>query len=306
MPASLAAAIEFAGPTLRYAAVVGGLVPRLRALGEVAFDADAWALLGDAAGAEALAAAVGDALGGIGADHLTAVLHAPDAVTWTAAFPADLPAAAREARLVREADLLLVAEDSYAHGAPLHIATAPLGTDGARAWVQAVVLPGDHAGGLARIAAALGLSGIDVRVAPHAAAGAVPGLVTPTLAVGLYGGSGDGRSGAAEFALAVGGGVRLVGYAPTAEPVDAAFAALRLVASVGGGAGVGALALYGDAASGRAVAEAFEAAFGVPARALDALGGVGMPRSGTRSTALDAAAPLLAPVVGAALAALDA
>ncbi len=298
MPVSLAAALDLCGPTLRYAAVARGPVPRLRRLGEVTFESDVWALLDRSDTA---------ALGGLGIERLTVVDHAPDAPTRTAAVPASHDGPARDARLAREADVLLADEADYgaAFGtAPITVAAAALGTDGSRAWVQAVALTPLRRRSLDALGAALGLASVEVHVGPHAASGVLPALVAPTLAVGLYDADGRGNEGFAEFALVVGGGVRLVGYAPTAEPVDAAFAALRLVASVGRGPGIGALALYGPGAGRRDVAEAFEAAFGVPARPIDALGGVALP--GQRGGSLDAAAALVAPVVGAALAGLDA
>ena len=307
MPAFLAAAIDLRGSTLRFAAIEGPAhgepatpgtsadagQPLLRALGDVAFDADAWTLLGQPSGADDVATAVGDVFAGLRLSRLTVVAHADAVPTWSAATGPN-----GAARLAREADLLLGGDPRYA-GA--RVAASPLGHDAdGRAWVQAVALTAGQEAGLARVAAALGLTGAEVRVAPHAVSRLVPRTATPPLLlVGLH--RGEGAAPLAEFALVDGTGLRLVGHAPTADAVEASFAAVRLVAAAGVRSGIGALVVYGSAAGDAATVGAFEAAVGVRASRVDPFASLSpLPRSG----ALQGLAPVLAPVVGAALAGL--
>ena len=91
--------------------------------------------------------------------------------------------------------------------------------------------------------------------------------------------------------------------APTADVVEASFAAARLVAAAGVRTGIGGLLVYGSGIHHGPSVQAFEAALGAQAAPVDPFASLAsLPRGG----ALRDVAPVLAPVVGAALAGLDA
>ena len=295
MPASLAAAIDLRGVTMRFAALGRDATPVVHALGDVAFDVPVWTMVGQETRAAELAGAVADVFAGVSVERLAVVVHPPDVPTWSAAVGPD-----GAAQLTREATVLLGSDPDFAAA---RIAAASLGTDAnGQRWVQVIALTDAQEAGLARVAAALGLRGADLRVGPHAAARLVPRTVTPAmLLIGLH--RDPGGPAVAEFALVDGQGLRFVGSVSTADPVEIAFAAIRLTATAGVREGVGGLMLYGSGAHASDTVQVIESVIGVRASLVDPFAVVAPLPGGS---ALREMAPLLAPVVGAALAGLDA
>lgn len=313
------AAIELCGSSMRYAeaepAPGGARLLRLGAC-EFAFDVRGALERGHETDLATLADAVRDVFRGSRADGLAAVLHPDGLTSWAAPFDAAADDAAVRARLEQEAALFA---GSGPHALLAHpLFREPDGAGGTRAWVLALALPELWAARLDRATRGLDRPGARVLLSTQGAATALAALLRSepgdgfgnaseparpgdgfaedgasedaALAVGLY----DAH---AEFALVAGGRTRLTGHARTAEPADAAFAALRLVAGTAGAHAPRAVRLYGTHATPGAF-EAFGAAFGVEARALDPLDAVALDTPRPPGFTGEAFAPALGATLG--------